>query len=424
MLILGDIPNFRTFRNHIRLKIMNNPKIILVLLSVAILASCKQNTTDNKIALEKKWYKGNLHTHSYWSDGDEFPEVIMDWYKSKGYQFLALTDHNTLAEGEKWVKIKKDSIYQNAFKNYLDTYGSDWVEHKIDSGKTLVKLKTYDEYRSRFEEAGKFLVIQSEEITDAFGDKPLHMNATNLERKIDPQGGGSVVEVLQNNLNQVLKQREETGTPMFPHVNHPNFGYGIALEDMIALKGERFFEVYNGHPKVHNMGDSIHISTENMWDLINISYLENNKPIMYGLATDDSHHYHRKDSKWSNAGRGWVMVQADTLSAASLISSLESGNFYSSTGVQLKEVKSTKDKLFVEVITEPGTLFTIEFVGCLKGESETRVLKSVQGPKAKFKMPKDLLFVRCKITSSKKQDNPIEDLIYEMAWTQPIVAAD
>ncbi len=403
---------------------MNTQKIILALFCIAVLASCKQNATDNKIAPEKKWYKGNLHTHSYWSDGDEFPEVIMDWYKSRGYQFLALTDHNTLAEGEKWIEIKKDSIYQNAFESYLNAYGSDWVEHKIDSGKTLVKLKTYDEYRSRFEEAGKFLAIQSEEITDDFGDKPLHMNATNLERKIDPQGGGSVVEVLQNNLNQVLKQREETGTPMFPHVNHPNFGYGIALEDMIALKGERFFEVYNGHPTVHNMGDSVHISTENMWDLINISYLENNKPIMYGLATDDSHHYHRKDSKWSNAGRGWVMVQADTLSAASLISSLESGNFYSSTGVQLKEVKSTKDKLFVEVITEPGTLFTIDFIGCLKGESETRVLKSVQGQKAKYKIPEDLLFVRCKITSSKKQDNPIEDLIYEMAWTQPIVATD
>lgn len=403
---------------------MHIPKIILALFCIVVLTSCKQNATDNKIAPEKNWYKGNLHTHSYWSDGDEFPEVIVDWYKSKGYQFLALTDHNTLAEGEKWIELKKDSIYQSAFKSYLNAYGSDWVEHKIDSGKTLVKLKTYDEYRSRFEEAGKFLAIQSEEITDNFGNKPLHMNATNLERKIDPQGGESVVEVLQNNLNQVLKQREETGTPMFPHVNHPNFGYGVALEDMIALKGERFFEVYNGHPTVHNMGDSVHISTENMWDLINISYLENNKPIMYGLATDDSHHYHRKDSKWSNAGRGWVMVQADTLSAASLISSLESGNFYSSTGVELRELRSTKDKLFVEVITEPGTLFTIDFIGCLKGESETRVLKSVKGQKAKYKMPEDLLFVRCKITSSKKQDNPIEDLIYEMAWTQPIVATD
>ena len=65
----------------------------------------------------KHWFKGNLHTHSYWSDGDEFPEVIMDWYKSNGYQFVALSDHNTLAEGDQWIVIAEDPLYQNAFKN-------------------------------------------------------------------------------------------------------------------------------------------------------------------------------------------------------------------------------------------------------------------------------------------------------------------
>ena len=394
---------------------------IFLLLFCAALCSCKQSTTKELSAPQKKWYKGNLHTHSYWSDGDEFPEVIMDWYKSKGYHFLALTDHNTLAEGEKWVTIKEDSIYQQAFNNYLETYGSDWVEHRIDSGKVQVKLKTYNEYRSKFEEAGKFLAIQSEEITDGFEGKPIHMNATNVEQRIDPMGGGSVVEVLQNNLDQVLAQREATGTPMFPHVNHPNFGYGVALEDMVALKGERFFEVYNGHPMVHNMGDSVHISTEEMWDLINISYLADNKPIMYGLATDDSHHYHKKGSTWSNAGRGWVMVHSDTLSAKSLVNAMEAGRFYASTGVKLQRLETKKGKLFVETTIEPGTLFTIDFIGCMKGETETRVLKSVRKHKANFKLPENLLFVRCKITSSKKQDNPIEDMIYEMAWTQPVV---
>jgi hypothetical protein len=31
---------------------------------------------------------------------------------------------------------------------------------------------------------------------------------------------------------------------MFAHINHPNFGYGIDVEDMKNLNGERFFEVY------------------------------------------------------------------------------------------------------------------------------------------------------------------------------------
>ena len=45
------------------------------------------------------YWKGNLHTHSLWSDGDDFPEMIADWYKRHGYHFLTLTDHNVLSEG-------------------------------------------------------------------------------------------------------------------------------------------------------------------------------------------------------------------------------------------------------------------------------------------------------------------------------------
>jgi len=44
----------------------------------------------------KRWFKGNTHTHSLWSDGDAAPEHIADWYKSHGYDFLVLSDHNIL----------------------------------------------------------------------------------------------------------------------------------------------------------------------------------------------------------------------------------------------------------------------------------------------------------------------------------------
>ena len=397
--------------------------ILVVVLGLLFLNGCKKKITPKK-ELAKQWFKGNLHTHSYWSDGDEFPEVIMNWYKSNGYHFMALTDHNILAEGEKWIEINEDTIYRNAFNNYLTDYGSDWVQHRTDSGKTLVKLKTYNEYRGRFEEKGKFLILKAEEITDSFEDKPIHMNVTNIEHKITPKGGNSVSEVLQNNINEVLKQRDETGKPMIPHINHPNFGYGIALEDMISLNGERFFEVYNGHPMVHNMGDSLHISTEEMWDLINISYIESKKPIMYGLATDDSHHYHKKGSSWSNAGRGWIMVNADTLSAKSLINALELGQFYASTGVELGNIQYDNENLTINVVPEVGVDYTISFIGCNKGESETSVLKVVEGTEASITVSKDILFLRCKITSSKLQHNPIEDILYEEAWTQPIVVTD
>ena len=38
------------------------------------------------------WYKGNLHTHTTRSDGKLSPDDTKRFYRSQGYDFLALTD--------------------------------------------------------------------------------------------------------------------------------------------------------------------------------------------------------------------------------------------------------------------------------------------------------------------------------------------
>jgi hypothetical protein len=285
-----------------------------------------------------------------------------------------------------------------------------------------VKLKTYSEYRPLFED-NNFLIIQSEEITDRYQDKPIHMNVTNVPSVIDPQGGNSVTEVMQRNVDAVLQLRKQTGRPMFPHINHPNFYNGISIQDIIDLRGEQFFEVYNGHPMVRNYGDSTHPGTEEMWDKINLAYLERNQPLLYGLATDDSHNYHQFGSAYSNAGRGWVMVKADSLTPTSLVHAMERGSFYATTGVVLNEVAVSGEDLTVSVAAQPGVNYNISFIGAVKGNTETRVLSEVTGPDATFKITKDLLFVRARITSDKLQVNPFQEYDVEKAWTQPVVYA-
>jgi hypothetical protein len=183
--------------------------------------------------------------------------MVIAWYRDNGYDFIALSDHNVLAAGERWVNVAAPE-QRAAFERYRARFDSSWVEF-VAVGDTLsVRLKTLEEYRVLFEEGARFLILQSEEITDRFETTPVHVNATNLVSLIAPQGGTSVLDVLQNNVDAVLAQRRETGQPMFPHVNHPNFGWAITAEDLIALQGERFFEVYNGHPLVHNEGDAEH----------------------------------------------------------------------------------------------------------------------------------------------------------------------
>lgn len=365
------------------------------------------------------WYKGNLHTHSYWSDGDEFPELIMDWYKNHDYRFIGLSDHNTLAAGEKWKKIAKSKLYEDSFTTYLEKYGENWVTYKVDSGRTIVKLKTLAEYGPLFEDKN-FLIIQSEEITSRFENKPIHMNATNIQTIIGPQSGSSVTEVMQKTIDAVLKQREETGVPMIPHLNHPNFGFGVSVQDIIDLKGERFFEVYNGHPAVNNYGDSLHLGTEEMWDRINVAYLNRGQAIMYGLASDDSHNYHQFGKTFSNSGRGWIMVKAKALTPAALLSALEAGQFYSSTGVMLDQVSYSNRKIEIAVKPETDIQYTIEFIGVMRDKQKSEVMKKVTGTKAEFTVTKKYLFVRARITSSKKKDNPYQEGDVEMAWTQPV----
>lgn len=366
------------------------------------------------------WYKGNLHTHTYWSDGDEFPEMVLDWYKNDGYHFVALSDHNTMATEEKWKKITKSKMYEASFDNYLARFGKDWVTYKVDSGRTIVKLKTFAEYKSKLE-SDRFLIIPSEEITARFENNHIHINATNLKNLIDPQKGSSVADVMQKTVDAVLKQRAETRVPMFPHINHPNFYYSISLQDMIDLKGERFFEVYNGHPLVHNYGDSLHPGTEEMWDKINIAYLKRGQPLMYGLATDDSHNYHQFGKAFSNAGRGWVMVKAKSLKPEALIEAMEAGSFYASTGVKLNNITYKNHELAVDIKAEKPYQYVIEFVGVKKGEDKSVVLNKIAGTTAKFKVTKEYSFVRIRITSSKEKQNPFQDHDPEMAWTQPVV---
>lgn len=54
----------------------------------------------NPFALPGYWFKGCLHVHSTASDGCLTPEEVIDWYRSRGYHFLALTDHGVLSEAQ------------------------------------------------------------------------------------------------------------------------------------------------------------------------------------------------------------------------------------------------------------------------------------------------------------------------------------
>ena len=387
-------------------------KLVRVLLFFSFLISCDSNSEN------QQWQKGNLHTHSFWSDGNDFPEMIIQWYKNQGYQFIALSDHNTIAKQERWYELSKKDIENKVLEKYENAYG-DWVETQTDSTGVRVRLKTFDEYRSKLEEPGRFLIIKSEEVTSSYEKKPIHINVTNIQEKIEPVKGSSVVEIMQKTLDLVHAQREKLGIPMFAHINHPNFGYGISTEDLKKLNGERFFELYNGHPAVNNAGNDEYDSTEIMWDLVNIHYLDQGKPLLYGIATDDSHHYHNFTADLSNTGRGWVMINSKKLETSSLIEAMEKGDFYASTGITIKKYVVTKNQIRVEVEPEQGVHYEILFLGYKDGGEAVEILEIIEDTKGSYTFQDNDLLVRVKITSHALKESPPNTQETKKAWTQP-----
>ena len=407
---------------------------------------CLAATTLSAAEPVPRWWKGNLHTHSLWSDGDDFPEMIAGWYKEHGYHFLALSDHNTLGNEERWIPVKPKSTTATALEKYIARFGVEWVEQRDTDGAAKVRLKTFDEFRWQFEEADRFLMIQGEEITG----RSVHINATNIREIILPYRGSgpetseTVVAAIQKTVNAVIEQRRRTGVPMFPHINHPNFKWAITAEELMQVENERFFEVYNGHPEVFSGGDKVHASTERIWDILLTERLGIlGKEPFFGLATDDSHHYHGEPKKLARPGRGWLVVRAAKLAVEDLIAALEAGDFYASSGVVLKEMCREKDRLSIEIEAEPGVSYTTEFIGTREGYDRasqpvlndkgeplrtTRnyskdigaVLSTETATSASYTLKGDELFVRARVTSSKLKADPSSKGEFERAWIQPI----
>jgi len=396
------------------------------------------------LSAEPQWWKGNLHTHSFWSDGDDFPDMIVSWDKEHGYQFLALSDHNKMLVGEKWVNATTNRSGPVALEKYLKKFGSDWVQQRPENGETFVRLKTLEEFRGRFEESGKFLLIAGEEISDRWNSVPIHLNATNLRDLIPPKGGKSAFEVMQNDINAVLDQRKKTGIPMIPHINHPNFVWALTAEDIMRVQGDRFLEIYNGHPITKNQGDVVHASTERIWDIVLTKRLaELGMEPIWGTAVDDAHNYHKFETENSNPGRGWLMVRAAELKPESLIAAMEKGDFYATSGVRLKEISRTSKQLSLEIELEPDVTYKTQFIGTRKGydkKSEpvmqdgkelpvTRryskgigmILAEADGTSPSYKLKGDEIYVRAKVISSKRKANPTVEGDFESAWVQPII---
>jgi hypothetical protein len=230
--------------------------------------------------------RGNLHTHSNKSDGDSSPSDVYAWYRTHGYHFLIITDHNTLTNPSEY-----------------DT-----------------------------EPHPDFLMIGGEEVTMRGNGREVHMNALCTKRVVP---GGTFPTAGQALAHVVLEIRSAGGIAL---INHPNFTWGVKSSDLAAAAGSNLLEIYSGHPFVPSNGRPGTPSHEAMWDITLTEGLD-----YMGVAVDDMHRLRNDRFRGSRPGRAWVEVFAEKLDTPTICEALENGMLYSSTGPSLRRVRVTDD---------------------------------------------------------------------------------
>lgn len=398
-----------------------------------------------------EWYKGAIHQHTFWSDGNAFPEEVAAQYKDLDYQFVATSDHNVLQKGEQWVPVLKlkERSGERRFEKLVETcnerFGSDWVNIQGTGDQQMVLLKTFEQVSEKLHEPGKFLCMWAEETNEKINGKQLHMNYINLANLVRaPKAEGETGTIIKNGMYQVEKARrqaEEIGRPILLQLNHPSWPeYDVSGEDIAGIEGLGFLEVWNMGGDCKVIGDGKHPSCEKLWDIANTIRLQAMRQSpLYATATDDCHNYLTDDPNASQPGRGFVVVRAEKLDANTLVEAMFQGDFYASSGIILKEVSfDPKTKtLRVEVDPKPDTCYTIEFIGTRRGVSTKKtdatedgysekigeVFQCVEGTSGEYQMTGDELYVRAAIRSDRKlrRASPSYlELQTEQALTQPV----
>lgn len=403
----------------------------------------------------KQWFKGNLHMHSLWSDGKDFPESIAAWFKEQGYHFIAFTEHDHLAQGQRWIDPTPEQ---------LECYRARWDKHNIslDSNeKKQVRLRTLKEYRGLLEEPGKFMILSGEEITTSWPlDAPLDdrkevnesrthwINAINLADAVPSQlCEGTSSEAMRQTIEAISKSSGDENTIIF--LNHPNFQYNARAEEIVEVDKLGFMEIHTALNSCCCYGSTARAGAERIWDVILSLRLSRNKHLLYGIATDDCHFYHKSDEvdhmdpRAGFPGRAWVMVRSDILTPHAIIAAMKQGDFYASTGVTLSNLEINNQEISLAIEPENGVSYTIQFIGTDENfdqssqpvlnengkplfttarysEEVGKVLKQVEGTNASYKFRGSELYVRAIIISDNLHPNPTVPGDTTKAWIQPI----
>lgn len=269
-------------------------------------------------------YKANLHSHSKLSDGRLTVEEMKAEYKQRGYSIVAFSDHDALhghpelcddefvAITSYEISVRSDDVaIPHAYRKVVD------LNFFAKDPHNNVQIGYHPETVEWLVQRGKLSEAERDAIRYAPPLRDCHYYPANI--------------------NRIIKSANENG--WLVTINHPMWSL-MNWNDYAQFEGAWAVEVYNhGCAVLSGEADS-----ETVYEDI----LRTGKRI-FATATDDNHNsYPLSETRRCDSFGGWIMVGAKALDYASVMEALEAGDFYASTGPEIKALYVEDGYLCVE----------------------------------------------------------------------------
>ncbi len=264
----------------------------------------------------KRYLKANLHAHSTISDGTLTPQEMKDAYKTRGYSILCLTDHN--------IAVDHSDLND---ENFLMLTGAEY-----DVAQGSIAMSRNKAYHINM------IAKKPDTLWQPFANETYKEETLPYLEKAEIENMAREHSV--EAINAMIARGNEKGHLV--SYNHPAWSLHD-YTDYAGLKGLWGMELCNSGSVVNGIFD--HHNATIFRDMMNL-----NGPI-FPIGADDGH-------RLCNMFGAWVMIGAEELEYSSVITALEKGDFYATTGPEIYSL--TWDGTVLKISCSDAAMISVE----------------------------------------------------------------
>lgn len=269
-----------------------------------------------------KQYKANLHCHTCISDGKLTPEEVKEAYTAKGYSVVAFTDHERICSHQDLND--ENFIAVTGYEYSLNPLPTE--ERPTNNDNKCYHMNFY----AKNPHEDRQICFQRECVEWLYKrwqkdwEWAAQVNAVGEVRRYD----------YHTEAQLIIDTARENG--YLVSINHPYWSLQPHM-DYFNLKGLTAIEVYN---------TGCGIISGHAWYDYGLFCELNRDENVCPFASDDNHN--KNPDMYDDSFGGYTMICTDDFSYNGIISAMEKGDVYASTGIDFKEISVCDGNLHAE----------------------------------------------------------------------------